>query len=169
MILIFNSTPLIYLAKVGLLPLIGNLPYEKLTTFKVKEEVVDKGKEIAAKDAFIIEKNIREETIKVEEIVDKKFFQMLLKIPELHESDAQVLAMAKEKDGIAIVDDRIARETARIYGIKCKGTPFILALLVIHKIIAKKEAKTIVNDIVSLGWRCSAEQYSKIIAMIDEI
>jgi predicted nucleic acid-binding protein len=54
--LVFNSTPLIYLAKVGLLPLLKDVPGEKLIPESVKIEVVDKGKERAAKDALTIER-----------------------------------------------------------------------------------------------------------------
>ncbi|MDI6639409.1 MAG: DUF3368 domain-containing protein [Methanocellales archaeon] len=147
-----------YLAKVGLLRLMRYLPGEKLTTLGVKKEVVDERKEVAAKDALMVER-----------IADKKLFQIFSAIPKLHETDAEVLTLAKERDGIAIMDDKVARETAKIYGIEYGGTALILALLIRHGMITKETAKSALNDMISLGWRCSAEEYSHIVKMIDEI
>jgi hypothetical protein len=167
--LVFNSTPLIYLAKVGLLTLLKDLPHEKLTTFGVKKEVVDKGKEKATKDASIVEKIIQEGTLKIEKPTDEVFLRRLSGIPELHLTDAEVLTLAREIGGTAIADDRIAREVARIYGIEHGGTAFILAMLVGHRLITKEEAKSALDDMISLGWRCSAEQYSQMIKQIEKI
>lgn len=60
--LVFNSTPSVYLAKVGLLPILKGLLLERSTTSGVKKEVVDMGKEKAAKDALVIEDAIQEKT-----------------------------------------------------------------------------------------------------------
>ena len=166
--LVFNSTPLIYLAKVGLLPRLKELPPERLTTAGVKQEVVDRGKEKAAKDALIIEKVIQEGTLRIGRIADKGLLRVLSSIPELHPTDAEVLALAKEVGGIAIVDDRVAREVARTYGIEHGGTVFILALLITRKLITKEAARTALDDMIGLGWRCSAEQYSQMTKMIEK-
>lgn len=167
--LVFNSTPLIYLAKVGLLPRLKELPHERLTTAGVKKETVDKGKERAAKDALIIEKVIQEGTLKIMSIADKGLLRLLSNIPELHPTDAEVLALAKEVGGIAIVDDRIARDVARTYGIEHGGTVLVLTLLTARKLITKEAARIALDDMISLGWRCSAEQYSQMVKMIEKV
>jgi predicted nucleic acid-binding protein len=166
--LVFNSTPLIYLAKVGLLPLLKDVPGEKLIPESVKIEVVDKGKERAAKDALTIERAIQDGTLKIGRLQKEEFFHLLSKIPELHPADAEVLALAKEIGGIAVVDDKVARDTAKIYGIEHGGTAFILAILVALGLITKQKAKSALDDMISSGWRCSVEQYSKIVRMIEE-
>lgn len=165
--LVFNSTPLIYLAKVGLLPLLEKLPHERFTTAGVKREVVDRGKEKAAKDALIIEETIQRGILKIGKITDKGFLQMLSKIPELHSTDAEVLTFAREIEGIAVVDDKVAREIAKIYGITHGGTVFILFLLIARGLITKAAARAALEEMIHLGWRCSAEQYSQIIRMIE--
>jgi len=89
--LIFNATPLIYLCKVGLSPIFSELPEEKYTTPKVVEEVVDRGKKLGAPDAFIVERPISESIIKVRE--PKRFINQIMRIPNLHIAEAQVLAL----------------------------------------------------------------------------
>jgi hypothetical protein len=167
--LVFNSTPLIYLAKVGLLPLLKKLPHERLTTPSVEGEVVDRGREKAAKDALIIESAIQEGALKIRGVGDKRFLHTLSRMPELHSTDAEVLALAEEIKGVAIVDDRVAREVARVYGIERGGTAFILALMIAHGLITRRAARAALENMISLGWRCSAEDYSQIIKMIEEM
>lgn len=165
--LVFNLTPLIYLAKVGFLPLLKDLPHELLTTRGVKKEVVDRGKEKAVKDVSIIEKAIQEGTLKIRGPANKGLLRTLSGIPELHPTDAGILTLAKEVKSIAIVDDRVAREVARVYGIEHGGTVFILALLIARGSITKGKARTALDDMIGLGWRCSAEQYAQMIKMIE--
>lgn len=165
--LVFNSTPLIYLAKVGLLPLLKDIPFEKLIPASVKGEVVDKGKEKAAKDALIIEMALQDGTLKIGRVKNGRLLHLLSKIPEIHPADAEVLALAKEVGGIAVVDDRVARDAAKVYGIEHGGTAFILAIFIARGLITKEKAKSALDDMISSGWRCSAEQYSKIIRMIE--
>ena len=167
--LVFNSTPLIYLAKVGLLPLLKDIPGEKLTSPGVKVEVVDKGKEKAAKDALIIEGALQDGTLGIGKVQNERFLHLLSKIPEIHPADAEVLALAKETGGIAVIDDRVAREAAKVYGIEHAGTAFIIYVLVSRGLISKKRAKLALSDMISSGWRCSAEQYSKMIEMIERV
>ena len=77
-------------------------------------------------------------------------------------------SLGRRSRGIAGADDRVARDAAKVYGIECGGTAFILALLTARGLITKKKAKSALDDMISFGGRCSAEQYSKIIKMIEK-
>jgi len=87
----------------------------------------------------------------------------------LHITDAEVLAIAKERDGIAVIDDEVARKTARIYGITYVGTPYILMRAVFQGLITKERAKQAINEIIFAGWRCSVESYAKIMEAIEKL
>src|SRR5665647_428057 len=158
--LVFNSTPLIYLSKAGLSNIIENLKAEKLTSPLVKKEVVDKGKLKGIPDAIALEKLFDRGVFKLCEPKDKTFLSQLSLTRGLHVADAQVLALAKEFDALAIIDDEVARKTAKVYRINYAGTPYILARAVFEEIISKEQAKLAVNDMVSAGWRCSLESYA---------
>ena len=108
--LVFNSTPLIYLAKVGLSKIFENLKSEKVTCSEVKREVVDEGKRKGVPDAFVLEK-LSSKVLQVVEPTDKEFLSRLLRTRGLHVTDAEVLALARELDGLAVVDDEVARKT----------------------------------------------------------
>ena len=48
----------------------------------------------------------------------------------LHQGELEVLALAKNKGGTALLDERIAREVGRIFGIDIHGTLFLIFLMV---------------------------------------
>jgi predicted nucleic acid-binding protein len=167
--LVFNSTPLIYLIKAGLSELIGSLKEEKLTCPRVKVEVVDKGKLKGVPDAVVLEKLFDKGVFKLYEPKDRTFLSILSLTSGLHIADAEVLALAREYDALAVVDDEVARKTAKVYGIGYVGTPYVLMRAVFEGIISKEEAKRAVNTMVSSGWRCSVESYIKITDLLEKL
>ena len=69
------------------------------------------------------------------------FLSRLSKTQGLHAADAEVLALAKEHTGLAVIDDEVARKTAKIYKISYVGTPYILARAVFEGLLLKEQAK----------------------------
>lgn len=85
MIWIFNSTPLIYLNKVGLSQIFELLEGDKIIPLKVYEEVITQGKLRGDADALISEELIAKEVIKIVR-VETEFKEMLKGLKdELHE------------------------------------------------------------------------------------
>ena len=167
--LVFNATPLIYLTKVGLSRIFEELKDDKLTSPSVKREVVDEGKRKGVADAIILNNLFLKGVFEVVEPKDKGFLESLLQTRGLHVTDAEVLTIAKERGGTAIIDDEVARKTAKIYGISYAGTPYILAKAVSEKVITKEKAKQAINEMVYAGWRCSIETYAKIMETIEKL
>jgi len=167
--LVSNATPLIYITKVGLSKVFEDLKNEKLTAPQVKREVIDGGKRKGVPDAIILEKMFKNNVLKVNEPEKKKFLESLLETKGLHITDAEVLAIAKERDGIAAIDDEVDRKTARVYGISYVGTPHILMRAVFQGLITKERAKQAINDMVFAGWRCGVESYVKIMEAVEKL
>jgi len=167
--LVFNATPLIYLTKVGLSRIFEQLKDEKLTSPSVKGEVVDEGKRKGVADAIILDKLFLKGVFQIVEPKDKNFLESLLQTRGLHVTDAEVLTIAREHGGTAIIDDEVARKTAKICGTSYAGTPYILAKAVSEEIVTKEKAKQAINEMVYAGWRCSIEIYAKIMETIEKL
>ena len=167
--LVFNSTPLIYLTKAGLSRVFEGLQDEKLTSPVVKREVVDEGKRKGVPDAVVLDKLFANGVFKVCQPSDRKFLARLLETRGLHLADAEVLALAREHAGIAVIDDEVARKTAKVYGVDYVGSPYVLMRAVCQGLISKAKAKQAVNDMVSAGWRCNVESYAKIMEVLDRL
>lgn len=167
--LVFNATPLIYLTKVGLSKVLEDLEAEKLTSPEVRREVVDEGKRKGVPDAIILESMFKNNVFKAAEPRNRRFLVSLLETKGLHITDAEVLAIARERDGTAVIDDEVARKTARIYRISYAGTPYILMRAVGQGLITKERAKQALNEMVFAGWRCSVESYARITDAIEKL
>ena len=92
---------------------------------------------------------------------DQAFLRRLAKTHGLHLADADVLTIAKENNAVAVIDDEVARKTAKVYGIDYVGTTYVLVRAVYEGLIATETAKSAVKDMVSAGWRCSIETTQK--------
>ena len=168
-LVVLNSTPLIYMAKIGLAHLLTDLMLEKATSPLVRKEVADRGRDIGAPEATILEDLFQRRIIKVLEPKDQELISKLQGVRGLHEADMQVLALAKEHDGTAIVDDELARKTAKIYKIKYAGTPNLLVRAYLQGLIAKEQTKKAVDNMISTGWRCGVEDYQRIIQHLETL
>lgn len=77
--LVFDATPLIYLAKVGKLHLLRNISEKKVIPRSVFEEVVVKGKEAGKVDALIVERLIEQGVFQVTEVEETDVYRKLMK------------------------------------------------------------------------------------------
>ena len=155
------------MCKIGLSSIFTEFSEDKYTTPMVVKEVVDKGKKLGAPDAFIVEQMIKESIIKVKEPKEAELIDRLMRISNLHGAEAQVLALAKEMDGTAIIDEGIARQIARIYNIEAHGTVYLLLRLVYRGRLSRDEAKKAIERMISAGWRLSAEEYAKLMTQLE--
>lgn len=164
--LIFDATPLIYLGKIHFIRKISHFPEEKYTPESVYEEVVVEGKNSGKPEVFLIEKIIKTGIIKIREPADTQYVSHLKENPKIHKGDAEVLALAYEFGGIALLDDEEARGMAEIEGILHHGTIYLLFRMMKMGLLTKEEILDGLNEMILKGWRCSTELYAEILKVI---
>ena len=164
--LIFDATPLIYLGKINFIQKIAHFPKEKYTPESVYKEVVVEGKKSGQPEAFIIENMINTGIIKIRAPVDNQYLSHLKENPKIHKGDAEVLALAYELEGIALLDDEKARGMAEIEGIEHHGTIYLLLKMMKMGLVTKEETLNGLNEMIHEGWRCSTELYADILKAI---
>jgi predicted nucleic acid-binding protein len=146
--------------------LFRRLGVELVTPKSVKREVVNKGKRKGVADALVLDGLFKDNVFRVVEPKDERFLSVLLKIKGLHVTDAEVLTVARQFDGVAVIDDEAARRVARVYGVSYVGTPFLLMVAVRNGLMTKDEAKDALDKMIFAGWRCSIETYVKLVKAI---
>ena len=164
MIWVFNSTPLIYLCKSNLGWIFEELEGEKFIPKTVYFEVVVKGKERGDVDSFVVEDLIDRGVIEVVEVEAKS---LLKYVRELHAGEIEVLKLAKEKNGIATIDDSIAREIGEILGIKVHGSLYLIFLMLKKGKINRKVAEDKIKVMIRKGFRISTEVYSEFLRLLE--
>jgi len=164
--LIFDATPLIYLGKINFIQKIAHFPEEKYTPESVYKEVVVEGKKSGQPEVFIIENMINTGIIKIRAPADNQYLSHLKENPKIHKGDAEVLALAYELEGIALLDDEKARGMAEIEGIEHHGTIYLLLKMMTIGLVTKEETLDGLNEMIHEGWRCSTELYAEILKAI---
>lgn len=153
--IVSNATPLIYLAKIGRLSLLRRVFGQVIISEEVKREVVDEGKKLEKMDAYVIEKEIKEEWIKVSKIKE------LIDIPiKLEKGEVATLSLAKNlKVREVLIDEICARTASEILGLIPRGTIFVLLKALKIKEINFDEFLGILDTLLKEGFRLREEVY----------
>jgi len=165
--LIFDATPLIYLGKINVLEKITHFPEEKYTPESVYQEVVVEGKKSGYPEVFLIENMLNAGILQIKTPADNRYIAHLKENPRIHRGGAEVLALALELDGIALLDDEEARGMAEIEGIEHHGTIYLLLRMMKIGLLTKEETIDSLDEMLRRGWWCSTELYAGILRAIN--
>jgi len=161
---VIDSTPLIYLAKIGRLDILKEVSSEIYIPEAIHNETVTEGKSLNISDAYIIEKAIGKWITRKQ--VDpriKEELGFLDSNPKLGTGEKEALMLCKQlKARYLIADDKEARRVSRILKIKPIGTCGILIQAHRQGIIEKEETLQILDDLVTKGFRISISVYNQI-------
>ena len=159
--IVSNSTVLIYLAKIGKLNLLKKLFIEVFIPVEVFNEVVVNGKEHQHFDAFVIEWAIEEGWIEVRKIkVDKDLMEF-----GIDKGEAEAISLAKSLGLAILIDQTHARIAAKAFGLKPRGTIFVLLAALRKKYLTHEEYQDSLEELVKAGFRMSDEVYLAAVRM----
>jgi len=149
-----NATPLIYLAKTGRISILKKVFGTVFIPEEVKIEVVDKGKILGEKDAYTIERAIREGWLKV-------LAAEAIEVPiKLDKGEVAALSLAKKlKLDVVLLDEVSARSAARLLDLIPRGTVFVLFKALEKKEISLDEFLEVLSQLISEGFRLKEEVY----------
>ena len=166
---VFDATPLIYLAKVERLGLVGELPADCVVPDEVYEEVVTRGLEEDHADARRIERAVEDGLLETVSVPETETYDRLRGNDRLSSADAAVLAVADEYDGTAVVDERYGRDVAETEGIPTRGTAYLVLWLLREGSVTAAEATEIIDAMLEAGWYCSPDLYAKLRRKIEDL
>jgi hypothetical protein len=148
-----NSTPLIFLSKIGKIQHLRELFDFVIIPSEVYEEVVVSGKKGGHPDAIAVEELVKRGFIVVKEVE----IAHLLDAPiEEGEKAAISLALA---EGIheVLIDEAKVRRMAKLLGLTPRGTIWILSRLYEEGIISKEDFKNSIFELIEKGFRIREE------------
>jgi len=144
---VFDSTPLIYLAKTSLLEAALE-SCEAYTTNSVMKETTEN---TDYPDAITIKDSIERGLLKIHSPGEAKI-KALTRHPEIHLGEAEALASAEELGAYAIIDDKEARAVAELYNIRAHpGTLYVLFRLVAMRKLDAEVAEEKLDQMVDAG------------------
>jgi len=159
-----NATPLIYLAKIGRMDLLKEVFEEVFIPEEVKVEVVDEGKRLGERDAYIVEKAVRDGWLKVLTVE-------ALEIPiKLEQGEVAVLSLAKRQGFREVLVDEVSvRTAARLMGLIPRGTVFVLLKALEIEEISLNDFLDALSELVRHGFRLKEEVYLEAVRKAREI
>lgn len=162
---VFDSSPLIHLGKVRILEKLEKIDCRRLIPISVYREVVEEGMAGGREDAFYLKRLVDEgifEVVKAGKIIGN------LPATALSPADCEVLSLAKEKNGLAVMDEDAGRKIAEWLEIRTIGSVGILFNLFRRGIVSKREFKKIIDLMIGNGWYCSTSLYSYVLDRLAE-
>jgi uncharacterized protein len=169
-----NTSPLIWLAKIGKLNLLKDLFGEVFISEESYKEAVEVGLREGYSDALVIKDACDQGWIKVERL-DKKQVAVCQNIIrhslELHVGEVQAILLAREfgKDTLLVIDDSSGRAFAETWGLKVKGVLYVMMTALRNDLLDKAKAKDTVLFLVSKGFRIEPKFLARIIQEIEKM
>ncbi len=154
--MICNSSPLIFLSKIGELGILRKLFVKIKIPSSVKEEVLIEDK-IGSE---FIREAIEEGWIKVED--PKKIIEL-----SLGKGENSVISLGKENEEVVIIDDLKAIKIARSFGLKYSRTTTIILEGVKRGVINKKQALESINKLIEEGYYIAPRYFAAIFSKLN--
>ena len=149
-----DSTPLIVLGKLEHVGLLVKLNGTVIVTPGVWEEAVTQGKAIGARDAAYLEKIARENRFDRARLTERetKLVQRLRAEAGIGLEEAEVLAFARSRSGLAVLDDKAARALAVGLGIVHTGTAGLLFEAFLRRFLTYQELVVLMQELGKVAW-----------------
>lgn len=167
--LVFDATPLIYLARVDRLEEVTGLTESCLVTQPVYEKVVTTGLEAGYPDARRIEVVVEAGHLTVRDPPANGLADRLVRNDGVSDADISVLTTAASTGGTAIMDERHGRQVARVENIPVHGTAFLVLALLRERELSRDETLGTIDAMIDAGWHCSTDLYTRIRDRIDDL
>ena len=152
-----NSSPLIWLAKIGRLSLLKILFGQVVIPKRVCEETT---LEKQSADAVLISKAIEDGWVKV---FEKKMegADVLAGVSGIHLGEAEAILLAQKLATELIIDEEEASTTAQMFGVRPIGTIAVLLFALARDELTLNEFKECLYRLIASGFWLSIDVYNK--------
>ena len=160
--IVSNSSPIIILAKQGLLDLLKKCFKTVIIPESVYEEITHKSGTL---EAIALNQAIKEKWISVQKasVMDK------FETKKIGQGEKEAISLAHKYKSLLVVDDDSAKKYASIFGVKAHGTFYVIYLACTRKLLDKSSAKDVLESMIADGFYISSEFYSRFIRLLDEL
>lgn len=149
-----DTSPLIALSKMKQVDLLAKLYGKVVVTPLVWEEAVTRGKAMGAMDAVFLEKYAQEHRFSRARLTarEKELVQRLREGTSAGQGEAEVMAVAKSRKAVAILDDKGARAVAVGLRIAHIGTAGLLFEAFLHKLMDYEKLLELLEELGKVAW-----------------
>jgi len=171
-LVVSDATPLIYLARIGRIQLLKNLFQQIQVPEEVKVEVIDRGKEKNYSDAHVIEEAFDDGWVTIGNLTrnNEKRARILMEATGIDLGEAQAILLTRQKAEESILMDQAhARTVARQFGLKSRGTLYLIVVSARTGMLSKEDAKENLSKLVEANFRISTKIYDAALKTIEKL
>ena len=158
--IVVNSSPIIILAKQGMLDLLKKCFKKVIIPKSVYEEVMQKKDN---PEVIALEKAIKNKWVVVEEVL----VISMLNTKNIGQGEKEAISLASIHKSLLIIDDDFAKKYAAIFGVNAHGTFFVIYLAFIRNLIKREDAIAILERMIADGFHISSDLYSKFFELLN--
>jgi len=166
-----NTSPLIWLSKIGKLILPKQLFREILIPEEVYREAVERGLEEGFSDALVIKEAVEQGWMRISILneEDREFAETLTKHSfEIHLGEAQAIALSRRIQALLLMDESCGRAFAETWGFKVRGTLYVITRALREGLSTNQEAKESVLELINKGFRIEPRLLGRILREIEQ-
>ncbi len=162
--IISNSTPLIYLARLRKIDLVIKMYGKIIIPREVYDEVIVKGKLLQKTEVVLLE-----ELIKNASIIIQEAGKLHHEIKSIHLGEAKAINLCLQQNTKKIlIDDKDAYELCKFFHLTPIRTTAFLLSCVREKLITKKEFKELLIELSKEGYFMSAEVFQLLVTEVEK-
>jgi len=168
--IVSNTSPLVWLAKIGRITLLKKLFGEVIIPEEVYKEAVERGLQEGFSDALAIKECVEQGWIKISKLNESEIKlceKMMEHAFEIHFGEAQAIILARKINALLLMDESSGRAFAETLGLKVKGTLYVVMKALRGKLLDRTEAKEMVLALVGKGFRIEPKLLARILREID--
>lgn len=168
--IVSNSSPLIWLSKTGKISLLKHLFGEVIIPEEVYAEVVERGIKEGFGDALIVKECVNQGWMKVSRLSERdlKLSRRIMEhASEIHKGEAHAILLAREANALLLMDESCGRAFAETWGIKVRGTIYVIYKALREGLLNRDEAKEVVSSMINKGFRIEPKLLTRILKQID--
>jgi len=167
-----NTSPLIWLSKIGKLTLLKDLFNEILIPEEVYKEAVERGLQEGFSEALIIKEGVDQGWIKISRLGENEITlckKIMKHAFEIHMGEAQAIVLARRigANALLLMDESSGRAFAEAWGLRVNGIIFVIMTGLRRGLLSGVEAKEAVLTLVQKGFRIEPKLLAKVIREID--
>ncbi len=159
--IVTNTTPLIALGKQGKINILQLIFNKIIVPEAVFREIQYKSEN---PETLAVMAAIKEGWMNIEKASVKYLPDTLL----LGEGEKEAISLAAHHRSIFLTDDKSAKSFALVQGIESHGTLYVLTRAILKEIIAKEEARALLDKMIASGFYVSINAYAGFIDALKE-
>lgn len=165
-----NTSPLIWLSKIGKLNLLKTIYGEVLIPEEVYREAVERGLEEGFSDALVIKEGVDQGWIKISRLSESMVLlcqRIMEHALEVHLGEVQAMILAREANMLLLMNESSGRAFAEAWGLEVRGTIHVVLKALREELLHKDEAREAVLRLIDKGFRIEPRLLTRVLREIE--